>query len=110
MSKEEILEAHADIFKNLEEYILVKNPVDFFPEFKIIHKTDSRFVLIENNPDGLTDIMIELGVQIVDNDDEITLPDFKANTVIWNEEKQDWEKVPQEDFIRMLEERNKNRK
>lgn len=110
MSKEEILETHAELFKNLEEYALVKNADNYEVEFSIIHKTDMTVVLIEKDINEVIDVMIELGVQIAGNEEEITPPDFKAYTVIWSEEKQDWEKVLQEDFIRILEEKNKNRK
>jgi hypothetical protein len=109
MDREYLLKEHADIFEHLDEYALVKTIYNNKPDFIIIYKATMGFVLIEEYSEDVKKIMIEMGVEIADSKDQITPPDFKPAHLIWDEEKQEWRKVYEDEIAKMMEEKAKKR-
>jgi len=108
MIREYILKEHADIFEHLDDYALVKMPSGD-AGFIIMYKPRMAFVLIEEFSDEVKELMIEKGVQIADNQDEIRPPGFRPSHLTWDDEKKEWRKIYEDEIAKILEEKARNK-
>ena len=109
MTIEELLKEHAEIFENLNEYALVRNPEGTYSKFKIVHIINMSYVLIEEHAEDVKNLMIEKGVKIADSEDEIKPADFKPHQLIWDDESKAWRRIYADEINKILEEKAKKK-
>jgi hypothetical protein len=109
MSKEELFRRHHEIFENLEDYALVKNPDGINSKVKIVYKPTMGFVVIEEFSEDVKELMVEKGVKIVDSEDEIRPPNFRPHQLIWDKEMNEWKKIYADEIDKIIEESAKKK-
>ncbi len=106
MTDEELQNQYKDIFDNLSEYALVKNPGD---GHFLFHIKDQGTVMLEENGE-LKNLFIKRGIKIVDDVKELKNPDFEAYGVTWDEETNSWIKLLQKDAFEYFRKKKEARK
>jgi hypothetical protein len=113
MTREEVLRDNADIFDNIGDYALIRNPSGSLLPYLVFHAASMGWVLIEEHSDVVVEKMLELGVRIVDNAEDVRPLGFKRTYPVWDDEKNKFIELSQEEFDEFLKKQElakKNRK
>jgi hypothetical protein len=83
-----------EILSSLKDYALIKNNSGL--PYTIFDVTNQAFVLVEIHYDDLVSLMLQRGVKVANNLNEVKDPDHKFYIMQWDKEKKEWIKVLKE--------------
>ena len=101
MTTNNIIENNIDIFSNLVDYAIVGSENSYL----ILQISNMKFVIIEDNYREIIRLMIERGVKIVENAEELRPKEFKQVHQVWDEKEHIFKTVTQEEFEKLLADR-----
>jgi hypothetical protein len=92
MKNSEVEDYHFDLLSNIGKYCLIKN-TEGLP-YTIYNVTRQSFVSVNKYYDELITIMLERGVKVVDDINEVRNPNRKHTQMKLDPETGEWREVP----------------
>ncbi len=96
---------YQDIFESISDYALITQEDSYL----LYHIKQQGYVMLEYDGTDLINLLIQKDIRIVSSQLEVNDPNYQHYVSVWDEEKNDWVQILEEDIEKYRKKHKKNK-